>query len=122
MTQTLTQTTFSSPASALNLTRRLASLLLASILALAAQAQPARGVYAIQDAKIFTLAGAPLEGGTVIIRDGKISAVGTHVQIPPDAQVIDAKGLEVYPGLFDPVTLLGLNEVGQVIATVDVNE
>jgi imidazolonepropionase-like amidohydrolase len=85
-------------------------------------AQPATGVYAIQGAKVYTLAGPPIEGGTVIIRDGKISAVGAHIEIPADAQVIDATGLEVYPGLFDPVTQLGMTEIGQVSATVDVNE
>jgi len=112
----------SNPARTMKLPRRLGSLLLASILALPALAQPAPGVYAIQGAKVYTLAGPPIEGGTVIIRNGKISAVGAHLEIPADAQVIDAKGLEVYPGLFDPVTQLGLTEIGQVVATVDVNE
>lgn len=112
----------SNPARTMKLPRRLGSLLLASILALPALAQPAPGVYAIQGGKVYTLAGPPIEGGTVIIRNGKISAVGAHLEIPADAQVIDAKGLEVYPGLFDPVTQLGLTEIGQVVATVDVNE
>jgi imidazolonepropionase-like amidohydrolase len=112
----------SNPTSKVKLARRLRSLLLASILTLPALAQPAPGVYAIQGAKIYTLAGAPIESGTLIMREGKISAVGAHVEIPGEAQVIDAKGLEVYPGLFDPVTQVGLMEVGQVIATVDVNE
>jgi imidazolonepropionase-like amidohydrolase len=112
----------SNPARTMKLPRRLGSLLLATILALPALAQPAPGVYAIQGAKVYTLAGPPIEGGTVIIRNGKISAVGAHLEIPADAQVIDAKGLEVYPGLFDPVTQLGLTEIGQVVATVDVNE
>ncbi len=79
-------------------------------------------VYAIQGAKIFTLAGAPIEGGTVLIRDGKIAAVGSNVSVPADAKVIDAKGLEVYPGFFDPVTQLGLSEISAVRATNDVSE
>jgi imidazolonepropionase-like amidohydrolase len=118
----MTRTNFSSPAQAMKLPRRFASLLLASILAVPALAQPAPGVYAIQGARVYTLAGPPIERGTVIIRDGKISAVGAQLEIPADAQVIDATGLEVYPGLFDPVTQLCLDEVGQVSATVDVNE
>jgi imidazolonepropionase-like amidohydrolase len=122
MSRTMPRTNFSIRARAMNLPRRLTSLLLASILAVPAMAQPATGVYAIQGAKIYTLAGPPIEGGTVIIRDGKISAVGAHIEIPADAQVIDATGLEVYPGLFDPVTQLGMTEIGQVSATVDVNE
>ena len=79
-------------------------------------------IYAIRDAKIVTLAGAPVEHGTVVIRDGKIAAVGAGVEVPADAQVIDAKGLEVYPGLFDAVTDLGLTEVEAVNVTVDTTE
>jgi imidazolonepropionase-like amidohydrolase len=122
MSRTMPRTNSSIRARAMNLPRWLTSLLLASILAVTAMAQPATGVYAIQGAKVYTLAGPPIEGGTVIIRDGKISAVGAHIEIPADAQVIDATGLEVYPGLFDPVTQLGMTEIGQVSATVDVNE
>jgi imidazolonepropionase-like amidohydrolase len=117
----MTRTNFSTR-EAISLPRRLASLLLATALALPAMAQPPTSVYAIQGAKVYTLAGAPIEGATVIIRDGKIAAVGANVEIPAGARVIDAKGLEVYPGLFDPVTQVGLTEVGQVSATVDVNE
>jgi imidazolonepropionase-like amidohydrolase len=122
MSRTMPRTNSSIRAHAMNLPRRLTSLLLASILAVPAMAQPAPGVYAIQGAKVYTLAGPPIEVGTLIIRGGKISAVGAHIEIPADAQVIDATGLEVYPGLFDPVTQLGMTEIGQVSATVDVNE
>jgi len=80
------------------------------------------GVYAITHAKIFTLAGAPIDDGTLVIRDGKIAAVGTPVEVPAGAQVIDAKGLQVYPGLFDAVTQMGLREIGAVSATVDTTE
>jgi imidazolonepropionase-like amidohydrolase len=78
--------------------------------------------YAIKGAKIFTLAGAPIENGTVIIRDGKIAAVGAKVPIPTDAKIIDASGLEVYPGMFDAATQIGLEEVPAVKATVDTVE
>ncbi len=78
--------------------------------------------YAIRDAKIVTLAGPPIEHGTVVIQNGKIAAVGASVRIPSDAQVIEAKGLEVYPGLFDAESDLGLTEVEAVNATVDTTE
>jgi imidazolonepropionase-like amidohydrolase len=78
--------------------------------------------YAITHAKVFTLAGPPIEDGTVVIHEGKIAAVGAGVPIPAGAQVIDAKGLQVYPGLFDPVTQMGLSEIGAVNATVDTTE
>jgi imidazolonepropionase-like amidohydrolase len=86
-----------------------------------AQSQPAT-TYALTHAKIFTLVGSPIEDGTVVIRDGKIAAVGANVDIPAGAQVIDAKGLQVYPGLFDAVTQMGLREIGAVSSTVDSTE
>jgi len=79
-------------------------------------------VYAIRGAKVVTLAGPPVEHGTVVIRDGKIVAVGAGVDVPADAQVIEGKGLEVYPGLFDAITDLGLTEIEAVNATVDTAE
>jgi imidazolonepropionase-like amidohydrolase len=83
-------------------------------------AKPA--AYAIKGGKVFTLAGAPIENGTVVIRDGKIAAVGANIEIPAGAQVIDATGLEVYPGMFDAATQIGLGEISQVSATLDVTE
>lgn len=78
--------------------------------------------YALTHAKIFTLAGPPIEDGTLVIRDGKIAAVGFNIEVPQGAQVIDAKGLQIYPGLFDPITQMGLSEIGAVGATVDTSE
>jgi imidazolonepropionase-like amidohydrolase len=78
--------------------------------------------YAITHAKVFTLAGPPIEDGTVLVHDGKISAVGSTINIPAGAQLIDAKGLQVYPGLFDPVTQMGLSEISAVRSTVDTTE
>ena len=78
--------------------------------------------YAITHAKVFTLAGPPIEDGTVLVHDGKISAVGSGISIPAGAQAIDAKGLQVYPGLFDPVTQMGLSEISAVRSTVDTTE
>ena len=79
-------------------------------------------VHAITHAKIFTLAGSPIEDGTLVIRDGKIAALGASVEVPAGAQVIDAKGLQVYPGLFDAITQMGLSEIGAVSAGVDTTE
>ena len=85
-------------------------------------AQTPPTIYALTHAKIFTLAGNPIEDGTLVIRDGKIAAVGANVEVPAGAQVIDAKGLQVYPGLFDPITQMGLREIGAVSSTVDSTE
>jgi imidazolonepropionase-like amidohydrolase len=82
----------------------------------------APAVVALTHAKIFTLAGAPIEDGTLVIRDGKIAAVGANVEVPAGAQVFDAKGLQIYPGLFDPITQMGMSEISAVNATVDTTE
>jgi imidazolonepropionase-like amidohydrolase len=87
-----------------------------------ASAQENASTYAITHAKIFTVAGSPIDDGILIIRDGKIAAVGTNVDVPAGAQVIDGKGLQVYPGLFDPITQMGLSEISAVSATVDSSE
>lgn len=87
-----------------------------------AQTPQAATAYAITHARIFTLAGATIDDGTLIIKDGKIAAVGAGVEVPSGAQVIDGKGLQVYPGLFDAVTQMGLSEIGAVSSTVDSSE
>lgn len=58
-------------------------------------------LYAIRGARIVTLAGSPIDKGTVLLRDGVIDQIGTAVTVPPDAMVIDGAGLTVYPGLID---------------------
>lgn len=82
-----------------------------------------RSTYAIRNAHIITVGGADIDNGTVVIRDGKIEAVGTNVNIPSSAKQIDAHGLFVYPGMMDASTKLGLVEVGQgANGTVDTSE
>jgi imidazolonepropionase-like amidohydrolase len=84
---------------------------------------PARGVFAIRNARIVTVSGADIENGTVVIRDGKIEAVGTSVNVPAGAQSIDGRGLSVYPGMIDAGTNMGLVEVPQgANGTVDTSE
>jgi imidazolonepropionase-like amidohydrolase len=85
------------------------------------QSQPPTA-YAITHAKIFTLSGTIIDDGTLILRDGIIAGVGVGLDIPAGAQVIDAKGLQVYPGIFDSITQMGLREIGAVSATVDSTE
>ncbi len=82
-----------------------------------------RGVYAIRNAHIVTVSGPEIDNGTIVIRDGKIEAVGTNVSVPSGAQIIEARGLWVYPGMMDAGTSMGLVEVGQgASGTVDTAE
>ncbi len=81
------------------------------------------GTFAITNARIVTVTGATIENGTVIIRDGKIEAVGANIRAGSGVEVIDGKGLSVYPGMIDAGTNMGLLEIGGGAAgTVDVAE
>jgi imidazolonepropionase-like amidohydrolase len=64
-------------------------------------ASPAGPLYAIRGARVFTAAGAPIDNGVIVMRNGVIEDVGAGVTVPPDAVVIDASGMNVYPGLID---------------------
>lgn len=80
-------------------------------------------VYAIRNARIVTVSGADIENGTLIIRNGKIEAVGASVAVPTGATEIDARGLNVYPGMIDAGTSLGLVEIPTgAPGTVDLSE
>lgn len=84
---------------------------------------PPRGVFAIRNARIVTVSGPDIENGTIVIRDGKIEAVGATVSVPAGAQTIDGTGLSVYPGMIDAGTNMGLVEVPQgANGTVDTAE
>jgi imidazolonepropionase-like amidohydrolase len=76
-------------------------------------------VIAIRGGKVFPVSGPPIENGTVVITNGRISAVGANVAIPANARVIDATGKWVTPGLINAATQLGVSEIGQVDETVD---
>jgi imidazolonepropionase-like amidohydrolase len=54
------------------------------------------------------MAGETLENGTVLVRDGKITEVGTNVSIPGNATVIDATDKYVMPGIIDAMTYYGI--------------
>lgn len=56
---------------------------------------------AIRGARILSMEGPPIEEGTVLIRDGKIVAMGANVSIPNGTQVVEAAGLTAMPGIVD---------------------
>ena len=53
----------------------------------------------------------PIPGGTVVIRNGKIAGAGVNVAIPRDAEIIDARGKWVTPGIVAGFSRLGISEV-----------
>jgi imidazolonepropionase-like amidohydrolase len=60
-----------------------------------------------------------LQGATVLIRDGRIAAVGTDVAVPAEARRIDARGKVVTPGIIDAHGQIGIEEIPGVEQTVD---
>lgn len=98
--------------------RRFLPLLTALGLVSAAPAYSADGLgaYALKDAKIVRVSGAPIEKGIVVVRDGLIEAVGENINIPADAWVIDCKGLTVYPGMIDAFSTVGIPQAPSTAA------
>ncbi|MFL5542940.1 MAG: hypothetical protein ACJ8J0_28435, partial [Longimicrobiaceae bacterium] len=92
--------------------------ILAAALLLAAAPAAAQTI-AITGGTVYPVSGAPIRGGTVLIQNGRISAVGANVAIPAGAQRIDATGKWVTPGLFESSTTMGLVEVDAVRETND---
>ena len=62
---------------------------------------PAATLVAITNATILTASHGTIEKGTIVIRNGKIAAIGKDVAVPPGAQVIDGNGKYVMPGIID---------------------
>lgn len=76
----------------------------------------------ISNATVHIGNGQVLNNASVVMVNGKITAVGANVTIPANANVIDAKGKQVYPGLILASSELGLVEIGSVRASSDVQE
>lgn len=80
------------------------------------------GSIAITGGYVVPVDGAPIEGGTVLVEDGRITAVGADVAVPDGVRVIDAAGRWVLPGFVEAHAHLGVHEEGEGWAGADVNE
>jgi imidazolonepropionase-like amidohydrolase len=72
---------------------------------------------AVTGASVYPVSGPKLANATVLVKDGKIAAVGAQVPIPADATRIDARGKWVTPGLIDGAGQMGLVEITMVSGT-----
>ncbi|MBI2220977.1 MAG: amidohydrolase family protein [Acidobacteria bacterium] len=86
-------------------------------------AQPARGgtTVAVRGATILTVTKGTIQNGTLVVRDGKIAAVGANVPIPPGAEVIDGTGTFVTPGIIDAhshIAADSINEGGTTVSSM----
>lgn len=106
----------------------LAGALLLTVGAPAVQAQvrmtvpPQSEPVALQGATIHTVSDGVIENGTIVFENGVITAVGTNVDIPAGARVVDVTGKHIYPGLIDTYSQVGIAEIGAVDVSNDTNE
>ncbi len=77
---------------------------------------------AIVGGRVVPIIGEPVDGGTVLIADGKIVAAGRDVSVPGDTRVIDAAGGWVLPGFVEAHGHVGVHEEGEGWAGNDTNE
>jgi imidazolonepropionase-like amidohydrolase len=77
---------------------------------------------AIVGGRVIPITSEPIDVGTVLVADGKITAVGLNVAIPADVQVIDASGRWVLPGFIEAHGHVGVAEEAEGWAGQDTNE
>jgi len=82
----------------------------------------ASGSVAIVGGRVVPIVGDPIEGGTVLVQDGRIAAVGASVAVPDGADVVDAAGSWVLPGFIDAHAHVGVHEEAEGWAGSDTNE
>lgn len=85
-------------------------------------APPQQQPIAITGGTIHTITNGVIIDGTVLFDNGQIIAVGTDVDVPENAEVIDASGKHVYPGLIHGQSTLGLTEIGRIAESTDLAE
>src|SRR5947209_12939314 len=83
-------------------------------------AQPP-AVVAIRGATILTVTRGTIENGTIVLRNGKIAEVGANVAVPSGAEVVDASGKFVSPGIIDchsHIAADSINEMGTTVSSM----
>jgi len=94
---------------------------LALVLLCVATAPGSAQTIAITGGTVYPVSGPAISTGTVLMRDGRIVAVGADVAIPADAQRVDASGKIVTPGIVNAATELSVVDIGAVAATRNVS-
>lgn len=78
--------------------------------------------FLLKGATIHTMAGKDIPNGSILVRNGKIAGVGQDLAAPAGVKVIEAPGMQVYPGMIDSGSSIGLTEIGAVRETSDIQE
>ena len=84
--------------------------LLTGGLGLAQQTAPESTSFMLRGGTIHTISGPVIENGSVLVRDGKIVGVGRNLTAPEGMQVIDVQGEQIYPGMIDSASRIGLQK------------
>ena len=102
----------------------LIGLLLVGAPAWMTAADAAKKVIALSGGRLLTVSHGTIENGVLVMADGKITAVGEagKVTIPAGAEVVDAHGMTIYPGLIDPESNFGLTEISADESSNDLAE
>jgi len=98
------------------------SVLAVLALLIAPALSEAQGTFVIRGGTVVPVSGPQIPNGTVVIQNGRITAVGANAQAPAGATEINATGMFVYPGLINAGTNMGLVEMGGVPGPVDTRE
>jgi imidazolonepropionase-like amidohydrolase len=75
-----------------------------------AQASPADNGFILQGGAVHTIDGPVIENGSVLVHNGKIVGVGKNLTAPTGYKVIDVHGQQVYPGMIDAASMIGLEK------------
>lgn len=97
-------------------------ILLVLLPTLPVQAEEGAPPLALKGGTVLTVSNGTIEGGTVLVRDGKIAAVGKEIPIPDDAEIVDVTGKFVMPGIVDTHSHMGVYSWPGVRANSDGNE
>src|SRR4051812_8361742 len=76
----------------------------------------------VRNVNIHPITTPEIRNGSVLVVNGKIAEVGAHVGSHNGARVIDGHGLDLYPGLINAATNVGLSEISALRDTVDLDE
>jgi len=75
--------------------------------------------FAIRGGTVFTMAGAPLKNGVILVRDGKIEKIGSEVAIPQGWPVVDAREFVILPGLVSARSYVGITSNWRRQSSID---
>jgi imidazolonepropionase-like amidohydrolase len=76
----------------------------------------------IRNVTIHPVTGPDVQNGSVLVIDGKIAEIGPKLAARGGARVVDGRGLQLYPGMINAATNVGLDEINALRDTVDLDE